>query len=130
MQNENGERPPGAIVQDLLRDVGDIVQGEIRLAKAEIGEKAQSAGKAGGFLGTAAVCGLLAGMCFTTIFIALMATAMPVWLAALLMCMFLVCIGAAFYFGGRQKLRTIDPVPQRTVETMRENVQWARHRTT
>lgn len=130
MPNGNEERSPGAIVQDVLRDVGDIVQGEIRLARAEIGEKAKKAGKAGGYFGGAAVCGLLAGMSFTACGIAALALAMPVWLAALLMGVFLVCIAAAAYAGGRAKLKTVDPVPERTVETMRENIQWAKHRTT
>jgi Putative Actinobacterial Holin-X, holin superfamily III len=130
MPNGNGERSPGAIVQDLLRDVGDIMRGEIRLAKAEIGEKVQKAGGAGGYIGAAVVCGLLAGMSLTAAFIALMALAMPVWLAAALMSLFLVCIAATLYFAGRQKLKTFDPVPQRTVETMRDNLQWAKHRTT
>ena|SRR5579883_1940650 len=129
MPNGNGDRSPGEIVQDVLRDVGEIVQGEIRLAKAEIGEKAQKAGKAGGYMGGAAVCGLLAAMCFTAACIGLLALAMPVWLASALMCLFLVCCGAALYFAGRQKLRAIDPVPERTVESMKENVQWAKHRT-
>jgi hypothetical protein len=130
MPNQNGERSPGAIVQDVLRDVGDIVQGEIRLAKAEFGEKAQKAGRAGGYLGGAAICGLFAGGCLVGAFIAALALAMPVWLAAALMCLFLTMIAAAAYYAGRQKLRIIDPVPGRTVQTMRETLQWARHRTT
>ena len=130
MTNGNGERSPGALVQDVLRDVGDIVQGEIRLAKAELGEKAQKAGKAGGYLGAAAVCGLLAAMCLTGTFVGLLATAMPVWLACALMWLFLVCISAALYYAGRQKLRAIDAVPQRTVETLKEDVQWVKQRTT
>jgi hypothetical protein len=95
-----------------------------------MGEKAQKAGKAGGFMGGAALCGLLAAVCLTTTCVAALATEMPLWLAALLMGLFLVCAGAALYHGGRLKLKTIEPVPQRTVQSMRENLQWARQRTT
>jgi hypothetical protein len=130
MPIESEMRGPAAIVQDVLRDVGDIVQGEIRLAKAEMGEKAQRAGKAGGLMGGAALCGLLAAICLTTTFVAAMATAMPLWLAALLMCLFLVCIAAACYYGGRAKLKDVNAVPQRTLDSMRENLQWAKHRMT
>jgi hypothetical protein len=130
MPNGSEVREPGAIVQDMLRDVGDIVQGEIRLAKAEMGEKAQRAGKAGGFMGGAGLCGLLAAACLTVTCVAAMATAMPLWLAALLMCLFLTCAAAAFYHGGRLKLKDVDAVPRRTVQSMRENLQWARHRMT
>jgi hypothetical protein len=81
-------------------------------------------------MGAAALCGLLAAACLTATFVALLATAMPLWLAAALMFLFLVCIGAALYHGARLKLKTIDAVPHRTVQTMRENLQWTRHRTT
>lgn len=130
MLNGNGERSPGAIMQDVMRDVGDIVRGEIRLARAEIVEKAQKAGKGGGLLGGAAVCGLLAGMCFVATGIAALALAMPVWLAALLMGVFMVCIAAALFHGGREQLKNVHAVPQRTVQTMRESLQWAKHRMT
>lgn len=130
MPNGTEVRGPGEILQDMLRDVGNIVQGEIRLAKAEMGEKAQKAGKAGGLLGSAALCGLLAAVCLTTTCIAALATAMPLWLAALLMGVFLICAGGALYYGGRVKLRSMDATPERTVQSMRENLQWARHRMT
>jgi hypothetical protein len=129
MPNVLEERTPGTIIQDALQHVGDVVRGEIRLAKAEMVEKGQKAGKAGGYMGGAALCGLLAAACLTAAFVALLATAMPLWVAAGLMFLFLVCIGAALYHGARLKLKTIDPVPHRTVQTMRENLQWTRQRT-
>jgi hypothetical protein len=106
------------------------VRGELRLAKAELAEKGQRAGRAGGYLGLAAVCGLLAGACATTACIAALALVMPVWLAGTIMFVILVCISAAAYYGGREKLRAIDPVPRNTVETVKENLQWAKQRTT
>jgi hypothetical protein len=130
MSNGNEVRGPGAILQDVLRGVGDIVQGEIRLAKAEMGEKAQKAGKAGGYMGGAGLCGLLAAACVTAACVAALALEMPLWLAALLMGLFLTCAAAALYHGGREKLKTLDAVPRQTVETMRENLQWARQRMT
>ena len=130
MPNGNELREPGAIIQDMLRDIRDIVQGEIRLAKAEMGEKAQKAGTAGGFMGGAALCGCLAAACLTTMCVAALATAMPLWLAALLMGLLLTCAGAALYHGGRLKLRGVDGVPHQTVESIRENLQWARQRMT
>src|SRR5689334_20587178 len=117
MANTHGERSTGEIAQDVLRDVGKIVHGEIRLARAELGEKARKAGSAAGLFGGAAVCGLLAAACFVTTCIAALALAMPLWLAALLMCLLLVCAGAAFYAGARSRQKQINPVPERTVQT-------------
>lgn len=130
MANMHGERSAGDIAQDVLRDVAEIVRGEVRMARVEIREKAVKAGKAGGLFGGAAVCGLFAGGCFVTACIAALAMHMPLWLAASLMGLFLVCAGSAFYAGARSRLKQIDPVPERTVQTAKDTLQWAKHRTT
>lgn len=130
MPNGNDVRSPVEIIQDVLRDVGEIVRAELHLARAEMTEKLQMSGKAGGFLAGAAICGLLAAASLTTCIIAALALAMPVWLAALLTCLFLTCIAGALYAGGRSKLKTVQPVPERTVETLRDDLQWAKQRTT
>ena len=125
-----GERSAGEIMQDVVRDVGEVVRGEVRLARAEMSEKVSKAGKAGGFLGGAAVCGLMAVGSLVAAGIAGLAMIMPVWVAALIMGVLLACIGGAMYAGGRAKLKTIEPVPERTVQTIKDDVQWAKHRTT
>ncbi len=122
-------RSLGEIVQDVLRDVQEVIRSEMRLARAEVSEKARKAGKAGGLLGAAAFCGILAAACLVTTGIAALALAMPVWLAALLMCIFLGCIGGACYAGGRARLRRVDMKPQQTIETIKEDVEWAKQRT-
>ncbi len=130
MPNGSEVRSPVEIVQDVLRDVSEIVRGEMRLARAEVTEKLQKAGNAGGYFGGAALCGFLAAACLTTCIIAALALVMPVWLAALLLCLFLTCIAAALYHGAQLKVRGVHPVPERTVETIKDNLQWAKQRTT
>jgi len=121
-------RSTGEILRDIAQDFQDMVRAEIRLVRTEITNKAQRAGKAGGLFGGAAFCGLMAGACFVVACIAALALAMPLWLAALIMCVFMACIGGAFYQGGRTRLKQIDPVPERTVETMRDTKEWANQR--
>ena len=43
-------RSVGEIIEDVVHDFGDIVRSELRLARAEITDKAQRAGKAAGLL--------------------------------------------------------------------------------
>jgi len=125
-----GERSAGEIMQDVVRDVGEVVRGEVRLARAEMSEKARQAGKAGGFFGGAAVCGLMAVAAMVAAAIAGLALVMPLWLAALIMGVLLACIGGAMFAGGRAKMKEIQPVPERTVQTIKDDVQWAKQRTT
>jgi hypothetical protein len=124
-----GERSAGEIMQDVVRDVGEVVRGEVRLARAEMSEKARQAGKAGGFFGGAAVCGLMAVAAMVAAAIAGLALVMPLWLAALIMGVLLACIAGAMFAGGRAKMKEIQPVPERTVQTIKDDVQWAKHRT-
>jgi hypothetical protein len=128
--NNIGERSAGEIMQDVLRDVGEVVRGEVRLARAEISEKASKAGKAGGMFGGAALFGLMGFGSLVVAGIAALAILMPLWLAALLMGIFLACLGAAAYAAGKARMKEIDPVPERTVRTIKEDVQWAKNRTT
>jgi Flp pilus assembly protein TadB len=130
MANTYPERSTGDILQNVVADVGDIVRGEIRLAKAEIRQKAGKAGKAGGMLGGAAICGLFAAACLVVTCIAALALVMGVWLAALIMFVLLGGAGAGLYAVGRERLRRIEPVPEITVQTAKDTLQWAKHRTT
>lgn len=130
MPNEAEVRSPVEIMEDVFRDVGKMIRTEIRLARAEVVEEARKVGKASGFFAGAAVTGFLAAACLTTTIVALFDLVMPLWLAALLTGGILTCVAGAFYAGGRSKLRTVQPVPERTVETMKDNLQWAKQRMT
>ena len=124
-----GERSTGEIMQDVVRDLGEVVRGEVRLAKAEVAETARNAGKAGGFMGGAAVCGLMGLAALVLAGIAGLALVMPLWAAALIMGVLLVCIAGAMYAGGRAKLKEVHAVPEKTVQTIKDDVEWAKHRT-
>lgn len=126
----NGERSAAEIVHDVMRDVGEVVRGEARLAKAELSEKASKAGKAGGFFGAAALCGSTGFACVALAAVAGLALVMPVWLAALIVGIVLMCFGAAAYAGGKAKMKDVSLAPARTVQTIKDDIQWAKHRTT
>ncbi len=121
-------RSLGEIVRDVLNDAQTLIRSELRLARTEMTEKARLAAKPGGLLGAAALCAALALGCLVAAGIAALALAMPVWLAALLMCVFLACIGGACYAGGRSGLRNIRVVPDQTVQSLKEDVAWAKQR--
>lgn len=124
-----GERSVGDIVQGVMRDVGEIVRGEARLAKAEISEKVQKAGKAGGFFGGAALCGVMGFAALVFAAIAALSMLVPTWAAASIVGFVLLCIAGAMYMGGRAKLKDVTPVPERTVQTLKDDVEWAKHPT-
>ncbi len=117
-------RPLGSILQDLAGDLTAIVRSEIRLAKAEITVEAKQFAHALPIAVGGAVLGLFAvGLLLTTILLAI-ALVLPSWLAALI-----VFVGTAVVAGillaiGRARLRRINVVPEKTVDSLKENAAW------
>jgi hypothetical protein len=106
-----------------------VVRGEVRLAKAEFSEKAAKAGKAAGLFGGAAVCGLMGAAALVAAAIAALAMAVPLWVSAGIVGLVLLALAGLFYAGGRSKINNVTPVPERTVETLKDDVEWAKHPT-
>jgi uncharacterized membrane protein YqjE len=130
MPNGEGARSPGDIVQDVLRDVSEIVRGEIRLAKAELGEQAQKGARVGALFGAAVIGGLLAAMALVACLVVALAIVLPLWAAALIIAALLAAAAGMAFNAGRERLKFLNVVPRRTVETVKENLQWAKHRLT
>jgi hypothetical protein len=124
------ERPVGDLVKQLASQTSTLVRQEIDLAKAEMSQKASLAGKGAGLLGGAAVVGLLAAGALTACLILVLSEAIDAWLAALIVAVVMGAVAAALGLAGRKKVReATPPVPEQTVETVKEDVEWAKTRT-
>ncbi len=122
------ERSATTILESIVQELGFIIRSEIELARTELSEKAAKAGKSAGMLGAAAVGGLLAAMAAVTTLIAVLAIVIPVWAGALIMTFLLGIVAFAAFSAGRKKLKEVNPVPERTARTLKEDVEWAKHR--
>lgn len=122
----DGNESTRAILEDVLRDVTNIVRAEVRLARAEIKDDLRAAGRAAGMFGAAAICGLFAGGSIIACVIAALALALPVWLAALITAVILACIGGALYATGRNRMRQATPPLSETRQRVRSDYQWAK----
>jgi len=123
------QRTVPEVLQDIVGNLQDIIRSEFRLAKTELREEAVraakpaatfAAGLALGFYGTgflflAAVYGL--------------STVMPGWLAALSVGAVLAIIAAALLSSSRKKLKRVNPTPDKTIQSLEENIQWTKHPT-
>jgi uncharacterized membrane protein YqjE len=129
-QEDLRDRPVGDLVKQLAGQTSTLVRQEIDLAKAEMSEKASIAGKGAGLLGGAAVAGLLAAGALTACLILALAEVIPAWLAALIVALVLGAVAAVLAIQGRNRIRAATPpVPEQTVETVKEDVEWAKTRT-
>lgn len=117
------------IVQDILTDIQNIIRAEVRLARTELNEKAQKIRLAAGLFGAAAVLGLMGAFCLLAASVAALELVMPFWLSALVMGIALVALGAGAYIAARNRFVRIDPVPRHTLDTVKEDIEWAKQRT-
>jgi MFS family permease len=123
------ERPVGDLVKQLADQTSTLVRQEIDLARAEMTQKAKVAGQGAGLFGAAGVVGLLAAGALTAFLIMLLDGALANWLAALIVGVVLAAIAAVLALQGRNRMqRATPPTPEQTVETVKEDVAWAKTR--
>jgi uncharacterized membrane protein YqjE len=125
-------QPIGELFKQLSQDTATLVRQEIQLAKVEMTEKGKHAGRGAGLVGAGGVIGFLALFSFTLFLIFMLAEAFNnVWLAALLVALVYGAVAAFLAMKGRDKLKEAAPAtPEQTVETVKEDIEWAKHPTT
>ena len=124
------ERPIGELLKQLSEETTTLVRKELDLAKAEMTEKAKDAGKGAGMFGAAGVLGFLALGALTAFFIMLLDGAVPNWAAALIVAAVYAAIAGVLALTGKNKVQdATPPKPEQTVETIKEDVQWAKTQT-
>jgi len=121
------ERSLGELFGDLSREVSTLVREEAKLARTEITQKVSRVGKDVGMLaagGAVAYAGLLAIV--ATIIILLAKAGLDWWASTLLVGVVVAGTGGFLVQKGLQALKQEDLAPRQTVETIKEDAQWAR----
>ena len=119
----------GTLMGEISRDLSTLMRQELALAKVELKEEAAKASKGAGMLGAAGFAGYL--------FIVLLSFAAAYGIGSqigygwgtLIVAAVWAVIGAVLFVLGRSRLRRVSPKPERTIETLKEDAQWARHPT-
>jgi uncharacterized membrane protein YqjE len=125
--NELRSHSTGDLVKQLSEQTTTLVRKEIELAKAELSEKGKVVGQGAGMFGGAGVAGLLALGVLTVAIVALLDKAMDLWVAALVVTVVYGAVAAVLAMSGRERIKQgLPPAPEQTVETVKEDVQWAK----
>jgi uncharacterized membrane protein YqjE len=126
-ENELRQHSTGELVRQLSEQTSTLVRQEIELAKAELQAKGKTIGEGAGALGAAAAIALLALGTVTALVISLLDKAMDFSLAALLVTLVYGAAAAVLAMTGRDRIKKgMPPAPERTIETVKEDVQWAK----
>ena len=117
----------GTLLRSLGEDMGVLVRQEIELARVETTRSAKRLAKDSAWIGTGAAIAAVGGLCLVlALALGLGALLDSYWLGTLITGLLLVIVGALFAWKGARDLRKGELKPRRTVETVREDVDWAR----
>jgi fatty acid desaturase len=129
MQARKDDRSLGELFADLARDMGVLVRQEVGLATTELTHKATHAGRELGVLaigGLVAYAGLLAVL--AALIIGLATAGLPWWLAALVVGVVVALVGGVMIQRGLTALKHAELAPRQTMQTLKEDTQWAKDR--
>jgi hypothetical protein len=124
----DGRESTGHLVAEVVGDISTLFRQEVALAKAEIREEAKKAGKGAGMFAGAGGAGYFALLFVLLAVMFGLGEVMALGWAALIVGVALLGVAAVLALRGRATVRTVHPAPTQTVETLREDVQWAQSR--
>ena len=123
------ERSVSEVLQDIVRNIQDIIRAEVRLAKSEVREEVVKAKAAGLYLGVATLSAVFAVLFLLFAIVYALAHVVPDWAAALIVAVALGIIAIVTMRLGVSRLQQVDPTPEKTIDSLKENVQWAKQQT-
>ena len=129
-QSRDDNRSLGELFSELAQETSTLVRQEVNLAKTEMSHKASRAGRhigvlaAGGAVAYAGLLAILAGV------IVLLDNVMPLWASALLVGVVVAVVGYLLARRAIDALKREDFAPRETMETLKEDQQWAKDQST
>ncbi len=116
----------GELFGELTSEFSTLVRDEVQLAKVELKAEAKDAGKAGGLLGAGAVAGLMALILLSFAIAWGLAEIMPAGFAFALVGLVYLIAAAILGMAGKKKFDELNPTPEQTVQSVKEDVRWAK----
>jgi len=130
MAESRSDRSLGDLFASLTSQLGQLIHKEVELARTEITANAVRTGKNASLIG---VGGAIAYGGFLVVLAAavgaLMALGLDLWLAALIVGVVVIGIGYALIQRGRSQLEAASMAPTRTIESLKEDAEWAKDQT-
>jgi len=127
MTEARDDRSLGQLFGDLSRQLTTLVRQEIDLARAETTAKVTSAGRDAAMIGAGgAVAYAGALVLLGAVVLILIRLGLDAWLAAVIVGLIAVVVGAVLIDQGRKRLQQVDVAPTQAIDTAREEAEWAK----
>lgn len=129
MSGRDVDRSATDVLKDIVGNLQEIVRSEVRLARAEVREETGKFLSASQMLVIGAVLGIYGlGFLLWSLTYGL-TSVMPSWAAALVVGLALAIIAGVMMMSGRGRLKDATPKPEKTIDTMKENIEWMKGQT-
>jgi hypothetical protein len=117
----------GELVGQATKELSTLVRKEVELAKAEMSVEVGKAGKGAGMFGGAGVTAMY-GLTFVSLAAMFgLAAFIPIGWAALVVGVAYFALAGILALVGKKAFRDFSPKPERTIRTLKEDAEWARH---
>ena len=126
VREEPGDSSLGDLFSRLTADLSKLMRDEVELAKVEINSAVQEARTAGISIGAAGFLGVMAFVMLSFAAAWGLTEVVPEGVAFLIVGAAYGVVALALLALGRQRLKAVKPVPEQTVETLKEDVAWAK----
>ena len=116
----------GDLVSRLAEQASELARHEMRLAQLEVQSKARIATRGVGMIAGGALVAYAGIIALVFALIWALDIRLPLWAAALITGLLVVAAGAALAWVGWERLRADGLIPEKTIQTMKENARWAK----
>jgi len=127
MVTNKDERSLGELFSELSRETAALVRQEVALAKSELSEKVSRLGRSAGLVGVGGVLGHAGLLTLIAAIVIILANAgLPLWASALIVAVLLLIVSYVLTQQGLTGLKREPLKPAETIDTLKENAQWAK----
>ncbi len=123
------DRTTADVLKDIMGNVQDIIRSEVRLAKSETQQQISKVGSASKALVIGAVLGLYGAVFILQAVVYALSIVVAPWLASLIVGVLISIPAAILAARGIDEIAHVKPKPEKTIETVKENVEWMKNQT-
>lgn len=131
LHNATTDQTLAALVGGIVHDAQELMKQELALARTEIADELNKTKQALISLAAGVAVAAVGGLLLLLMVVHLLneVGGLSMWLSYLIVGGALAAVGVGLVFMGRSKAGDVHLVPRRTVETMKENVEWIKNQT-
>ena len=128
LRGPSPEQPLSELISRTSSDLATLFRKEVELAKIEIRDDVRHTAKAGSMFGAAGFAGYLAAVLASLAVVFALDLAMPLWAAFSVVAVLFAFVGLVLFRQVRTRMSEFTPGPEQTIETIKEDIEWAKAR--